>query len=98
MMTFKQFVAIPKSIPAATSWYLADLGEAKGKQELFARQAVDSFSGPFTLTELERKSPQISRDMVRKVLRDMQTKDLVECLGRGPGALWQRKGITLKRG
>ena len=38
MMTFKQFAAIPKSIPAAASWYLADLGEAKGKQELFTRQ------------------------------------------------------------
>ena len=39
MMTFKQFAAIPKSIPAISSWYLADLGEAKGKQELFTRQA-----------------------------------------------------------
>ncbi|MGQ0544701.1 MAG: hypothetical protein ACT4P3_05115 [Betaproteobacteria bacterium] len=25
-------------IPAATAWYLADLGEARGKQELFKRQ------------------------------------------------------------
>jgi hypothetical protein len=41
---------------------------------------------------------EISRDMVRKVPREMQKKDLPECLGRGPGALWQRKGITLKRG
>ena len=39
MMTFKQFAVIPKSIPAAASWYLSDLGEAKGKQELFTRQA-----------------------------------------------------------
>ena len=38
-MTFKQFASVPKSIPVATSWYLADLGEAKGKQELFTRQA-----------------------------------------------------------
>jgi Fic family protein len=28
-----------RTVPAATSWYLADLGEALGKQELFTRQA-----------------------------------------------------------
>lgn len=39
MMTLKQFSARPKEIPAGVSWYLADLGEARGKQELFTRQA-----------------------------------------------------------
>src|SRR5439155_2270824 len=38
-MTLRLFVEPPKSIPTATSWYLADLGEARGKQELFTRQA-----------------------------------------------------------
>src|SRR5436309_16037038 len=39
MMTLRQFEEPPESIPAATSWYLADLGEARGKQELFTRQS-----------------------------------------------------------
>jgi len=39
MMTFRQFASKPESIPASTSWYLADLGEARGKQELFTKQA-----------------------------------------------------------
>ncbi len=39
MMTFRQFSSKPKSMPATTSWYLADLGEARGKQELFTRQS-----------------------------------------------------------
>jgi len=38
-MTLKQFLAKPKEIPAGVAWYLADLGEARGKQELFTRQA-----------------------------------------------------------
>lgn len=29
----------PEPIPASTAWYLADLGEARGKQELFTRQS-----------------------------------------------------------
>ncbi|MBI2265390.1 MAG: Fic family protein [Armatimonadetes bacterium] len=39
MTTLKQLVGGLETIPAAVSWYLADLGEAKGKQELFTRQS-----------------------------------------------------------
>src|SRR5712691_3741318 len=39
MMTLRLFAEPPKTIPASTSWYLADLGEALGKQELFTKQS-----------------------------------------------------------
>src|SRR3989454_4349391 len=39
MMTFRQLAAEPPSLPTRTTWYLADLGEARGKQELFTRQS-----------------------------------------------------------
>lgn len=39
MMTLRLFVEQPPSIPAATSWYLADVTRALGKQELFTKQA-----------------------------------------------------------
>jgi hypothetical protein len=39
MMTLRQFAEPLQAIPAATSWYLADLGQALGKQELFTRQS-----------------------------------------------------------
>jgi len=39
MMTLKQFTAKPETIPAITSWYLADLGVALGRQELITRQS-----------------------------------------------------------
>ena len=39
MKTLEQFASKPETIPASTSWYLADLGEARGKQELFTKQA-----------------------------------------------------------
>lgn len=38
MLTLQQFSHKPESIPMITSWYLADLGEARGKQELFTKQ------------------------------------------------------------
>jgi len=37
--TLRQFLAGMETIPASTSWYLADLGEARGKQELFTKQS-----------------------------------------------------------
>src|SRR5437867_9399059 len=39
MMTFRQLAAGPPTLPTRTAWYLADLGEARGKQELFTRQS-----------------------------------------------------------
>ncbi|MBU6401881.1 MAG: Fic family protein [Verrucomicrobia bacterium] len=39
MMTLRQLAAEPPSIPTRAGWYLADLGEAKGKYELFIRQS-----------------------------------------------------------
>jgi len=37
--TFQQFEKTIENIPTTTSWYLADLGEARGKQELFIKQS-----------------------------------------------------------
>lgn len=39
MMTLRQLAAEPPTIPTRASWYLADLAESKGKQELFTRQS-----------------------------------------------------------
>ena len=39
MKTLQKFSAGVEVIPATTSWYLADLGEARGKQELFTKQS-----------------------------------------------------------
>ena len=39
MITLKQFIASLDTIPIMTSWYLADISEAKGRQELYKRQS-----------------------------------------------------------
>lgn len=38
-MTLQQFANKPETVPAITSWYLSDLGEARGRQELFTKQS-----------------------------------------------------------
>jgi Fic family protein len=39
MMTLRQLATEPATIPTRVSWYLADLAEARGKQELFTHQS-----------------------------------------------------------
>jgi Fic family protein len=39
MMTLRQLSNKPEPVPATTSWYLAELREARGKQELSIRQS-----------------------------------------------------------
>lgn len=48
-------------------------------------------SGGFTISELEYTCPGVSRDMVRRVLREQQAAGQVECSGRGTAALWRKK-------
>jgi len=42
MMTLKQFAEKPETIPASTSWYLADLGEEWGRSRVRAAQKRSS--------------------------------------------------------
>lgn len=39
MKTLRQFATGQAAIPPATAWYLSDLGEFRGKQELYTRQS-----------------------------------------------------------
>src|SRR5713226_8006652 len=38
-MTLRQMASSPAEVPSAVAWALADLGEARGKQELFTKQS-----------------------------------------------------------
>jgi len=44
MMTLRQLAAEPPTIPTRTSWYLTDLAEARGKQELFTPISAEAQS------------------------------------------------------
>lgn len=54
--------------------------------------AIESFAGEFSIAQLELRCPGVSRDMVRRVLREQQSGGKVENLGRGPAAKWRKKG------
>ena len=65
---------------------------ARGAKTARVEAAVAAFPGEFSLASLERASPGVSRDMIRRVLRQLQKEGKVECLGMGPGAVWRKRG------
>jgi len=70
----------------------------RGAKTDMIEAAVNSMAGEFTMSQLERTCPGVSRDMIRLVLRDLRKLGQVECLGRGPGATWRKRGNNAKRG
>lgn len=63
-----------------------------GAKTALVQAAVNNFAGRFSLGDLEHACPGVSRDMIRRVLKDLQKAGRVECLGRGRTAQWQKIG------
>lgn len=63
----------------------------RGAKTDLVESAVSGFEKEFTLSDLEKACPGVSRDMIRLVLRDLKGLKRVACLGRGPGALWKKR-------
>jgi Fic family protein len=70
---------------------LGQIKSPRGAKTDLIEITIKNFAAEFSLSDLERACPGVSRDMVRRVLRDLQDKGDVECLGRGPGALWRKR-------
>jgi Fic family protein len=64
----------------------------RGAKTALVEQALNRLPGGFTLAELERACPGVSRDMIRKVLKSLRRQGRLACTGRGPAARWHREG------
>ncbi|MBM3333107.1 Fic family protein [Candidatus Sumerlaeota bacterium] len=71
---------------------------ARGAKTQLVLAAVEGFAGDFTTRDLHEACPSVSREMIRRVLRQLSRSAKVRCMGRGPGALWRKEGTISKRG
>lgn len=69
---------------------VGETSEPRGSKTQLVLEVIGNMSGTFSLTDLERACPGVSRDMIRRIL-NTQRGQMVDCLGRGPGALWQKR-------
>ncbi len=70
---------------------VGETAEPRGSKTQLVLEAISRMVGPFSLATLERACPGVSRDMIRRVLNAQKSND-VDCIGRGPGALWRKRG------
>jgi Fic family protein len=68
---------------------VGEIRTTRGDKTETVLDAIALFSAPFHVTELQRRCPGVSLDMIRKVLKDLTAEGRVECTGRGKKALWR---------
>jgi len=66
------------------------IASGKGSKTRQVREAVQRRIAPFAISELQRDTPGVSKEMVRRVLRQMRDEGLLETEGRGRGARWRK--------
>jgi Fic family protein len=64
-------------------------GKGSKTEQIIA--AIGKFIKPFSITDIEKVVPNVSRDMIRKVLRDLRDDGKIEATGMGRGAMWKKK-------
>lgn len=71
---------------------LGDIPQHRGEKTDIVTKSIKQFPGEFSVSDVHKKSPGVSVDLIRRVLKDMQSEGTVECLGRGRSAKWRKTG------
>ena len=65
------------------------MGRHRGAKSEFVREAALARIAPFRLSELEHDCPGVSRELIKRVLRQLKDEGLMITEGRGAGARWR---------
>ena len=63
----------------------------RGAKSELVEYALKHVTGPFGIADIERLCPNVSREMIRKVMNRWRSEGRLEMLGKGRDARWQRK-------
>ena len=69
---------------------LGEMNAPKGEKTRLVIHAIDNCYGNFSVADLQRGCPNVSMDMIRRILKKLQSEQRVACLGRGRNAQWQK--------
>jgi Fic family protein len=71
------------------------IGPSKGDKTAVVIEKIRKMPSGFSLSQLHDKCPDVSYDMIRKILKDLKSEGRIIAKGRGLGAFWYKKGNTL---
>lgn len=66
------------------------LTTGKGSKAHHIRLTVENMIGPFSISDIERACPSVSRDTIRLVLRQLRDEKIIVSEGKGRSAKWIR--------
>lgn len=69
---------------------IGQLRSPKGEKTRLILQAIDRTLGPFSVADLQHRYPNVSVDLIRRILKNVRATHQIECLGRGQNARWQK--------
>lgn len=69
---------------------LGQLQSPRGEKTDLVLRAIDRTRSGFRVAELQNECPNVSVDMIRRVLKNLRIRKQVECLGRGQNARWRK--------
>lgn len=84
---------------AAYKEFVARVGTYKGKGSKTeqVKAAIDKFVAPFSIADVEAVCSNVSRDMIRNILRDLRDSGKIESSSMGRGALWKKRAVKTKK-
>ena len=83
------------TVNAAYREFSQRAGEVKsprGAKTEIVTQTIKDQTAEFSISDIEKACPAISRDMIRVILRQLQKEKKIACLGKGKSAKWKRIG------
>ena len=69
---------------------VGQIGEGRGSKSQQVRDAVDRMLRSFTVSDIERECPGVSKETIQHVLQQLRDEKIVELRGRGRGARWRK--------
>ena len=64
---------------------------AKGAKTAMVLDVLKKMVGDFSIKEIKERCPHVGIDLIRRIMREERQAGRLDCLGRGPDALWRRK-------
>jgi len=64
---------------------------AKGAKTAMVLDVLNKMVGDFSIKDIKERCPHVGVDLIRRIMREERKLGSLECLGRGPDALWRKK-------
>lgn len=71
---------------------VGSLTAGRGAKSQMVLDTIAAFAGDFSTSEIQERCPNVSLDLIRRILQEQKKSGAVEPLGRGPRARWRKRG------